>query len=449
MIKFNRRMPTVAIAVGLFISLGVHPQTAFAWGDNSRGGKGRSSYTVEEINDGVIGATPKSDGEDYKNSPNYPGKIVFNSISDSMPVGDGVKGGSEKNFVGARECVLRDDRRCESVDKTGKGWLHNDITVEDGKTYIIRMYVHNNNPNGTDAVAEDTRVSFSIPTDYDQENKRIQVNGFINSSNAVPTEYWDSINFNSEVPFHLEYVFGSALLENNSIGLGGLTLSDDVVKAKSGGTLIGYDALDGRIPGCYQYDNFVTIQVKAVFGRAFTVETNARIVDNEDKTWLNSVDAKIGDTVEFRILYTNTSDKKQDNVAIKDILPSNLKYIKDSTILKNTSYKEGAYILNDSLVENGIRIGNYEEDGGYAMVYFKAKVVDEDLDQGSNILANWAQAGVGDVTIQDSVEIRVQNDKRYHIVLTIYGMVITLCLLVIVITIWKIMKRNNMEKAGR
>lgn len=83
------------------------------------------------------------------------------------------------------------------------------------------------------------------------------------------------------------------------------------------------------------------------------------------------------------------------------------------------------------------------------MVYFKAKVVDEDLDQGSNILANWAQAGVGDVTIQDSVEIRVQNDKRYHIVLTIYGRVITLCLLVIVITIWKIMKRNNMEKAGR
>ena len=71
------------------------------------------------------------------------------------------------------------------------------------------------------------------------------------------------------------------------------------------------------------------------------------------------------------------------------------------------------------------------------------------MDQGLNILTNWAQAGVGDVTIQDSVEIRVQNDGKYHMVLTVYGVLITICLLMIAMTIWKIIKRNNLERARR
>ena len=436
MIKFNRRMPTVAIAVGLFISLGLHPQTAFAWGDNSSGGKGRSSYTVEEINDGVIGATPKSDGEDYKNSPNYPGKIVFNSISDSRPVGDGVKGGSEKNFVGARECVLRDDGRCESVENTGKGWLHNDITVEDGKTYIIRMYVHNNNPNGYDAVAENTRVSFSIPSTV---GKNILISGFINSSNATPTECWDSVNFKSDVPFHFEYVFGSALLENNSIGLGGLALSDDIVKAKSGGTLIGYDALDGRIPGCYQYDNFVTIRVKAVFDDDFTVETKVRVADNKDKTWYSSVDAKIGDKVEFRIGYKNTSDKQQDGVTIKDILPFNLKYVDGTTVLKNSTHPNGATAAHDYLVKEGTKIGSYGP-GANAYVYFTAEVVDEQLSYGSNMLVNNALVGVGDTTLQEYARVIVKKGIDPLNIAIFLSILLIILLLITVILTYKIQR---------
>ena len=206
----------VFILASTILSTLIFSIEVFAWGDNSGG---RPSYTVEEINDGAIGATPKSDGADYKNSSNYPGQIIFNSISDSEPMGDGVTGGSEKNFVGARECVLRNDGRCEGSNETNK-WFHSNkddagITVEDGKTYIVRMYVHNNNPNGTDAVAEDTHVSFSIPSTI---GKNVKISGFIDSSNAVPTEYWDSVNFKSDIPFHLEYVYGSALLENNSIG---------------------------------------------------------------------------------------------------------------------------------------------------------------------------------------------------------------------------------------
>lgn len=423
----------VFIFVSTILSVFMLSIEVLAWGDNAGG---RPSYTAEEINDGAIGATPRSDGENYKNSPNYPGKIVFNSISDSMPVGDGVNGGSEKNFVGARECVLRDDGRCESVDKTGKGWLHNDITVEDGKTYIIRMYVHNNNPNGYDAVAENTRVSFSIPSTV---GKNILISGFINSSNATPTECWDSVNFKSDVPFHFEYVFGSALLENNSIGLGGLALSDDIVKAKSGGTLIGYDALDGRIPGCYQYDNFVTIRVKAVFDDDFTVETKVRVADNKDKTWYSSVDAKIGDKVEFRIGYKNTSDKQQDGVTIKDILPFNLKYVDGTTVLKNSTHPNGATAAHDYLVKEGTKIGSYGP-GANAYVYFTAEVVDEQLSYGSNMLVNNALVGVGDTTLQEYARVIVKKGIDPLNIAIFLSILLIILLLITVILTYKIQR---------
>ena len=248
---------TIAIAATTAAIAGVAalPSLVSAWGDNyvdpTTGAKGRPSYTIDQINNGAIGATKLSDGEDYKNSSNYPGQIIFNTISNST-IGD------EKNFVGARECAL-DGTRCLDIETNANPtpttkWQGNNITVEDGKTYVIRLYVHNNNPNGEDAVAENTRVKFSIPNGT---SKQIQVNGFINSSNATPSEYWDYVNFNSEIPFHLDYVYGSALVNNNKtqaeaaaggyLDNAGWKLSDDIVKAAStDGVLIGSDALDGR-----------------------------------------------------------------------------------------------------------------------------------------------------------------------------------------------------------
>ena len=191
---YTRNRFIILICVAFLTVTLLTPITASAWGDSDGG---RPSYTVEEINNGAIGATPASDGEDYKNSPDYPGQIIFNTISDSV-IGD------EKNFVGARQCIIRGDGRAEPADPEKKEWRGNNITVADGQYYIIRLYVHNNNPNGFDAVAEDTRVSFSIP---DTSAATIEVNGFISSSNATPSKYWDYINFNSEdgTPFHLEY----------------------------------------------------------------------------------------------------------------------------------------------------------------------------------------------------------------------------------------------------
>ncbi len=419
------------------------PVKIFAWGDNyidpDTGEKGRSSYTIEEINNGAIGATPISDGGDYKNSDNYPGQVIFNTVSDST-IGD------EKNFVGARQTDLLEDGRAEGATPDTK-WYGNNIAVTDGAFFVLRLYVHNNNPNGEDAVAENTRVKFSIPSGTSTVNEetgkhQIQVNGFINSSNATPSSYWDYINFNGDIPFHLDYVYGSALLNNNKtqaeaaaggyLDNAGWALSDDIIKAENtDGVLIGSDALDGRVPGGYEYANYVTIMVRAVFDYEYTVEQKVRLAESNDD-WEDVIEAKVGDKVDFRIEYKNTSDKQQDHVAIKDILPSNLKYVDGTSVIKNSSYPKDATFDHDYLVTTGTKIGSYGP-GANALVYFTAEVVDEDLKVGVNTLTNWSQAGVGQKTIQDHASVIVyKNAAWFPVVITILLCLIVLCLAAIV-----------------
>lgn len=638
-----------SIIGAIMILLNIKSQllTVFAWGDNS-GGDMRPSYTIEEINNGAIGPTQESHGENYKSSPDYPGQIIFNTISDSVI-------GNEKNFVGARPCIIGEDGRAEPADPEKKEWRGNDITVVDGQYYIIRLYVHNNNPNGFDAVAEDVRVSFSIP---DISATTIEVNGFISSSNATPSRYWDHINFNSadSTPFHLEYIQGSALLENNGIGLGGLTLSDDVINSNGSGVLIGYDALDGKIPGCYQYDNFITILVKAVYdhdnikrptyslqqvsegalgdkitfnsikiadsdyewhkvatgndiprgtirnetnfvgaredtginagsnnvwegteitaedgktyiirlyvhnnslggmdsvaedtkvrfyvpygsaitqtvngwlassnavpqeysdtvtfnsiddipfhleyvsGSAFlenggfakgdgvqlpdsitnqgnptnkaedewtligynaldgkvpgcyeyinyvgikvkvvydyefSVETKVRLADDEDKTWQDTIEAKVGDKVEFQIHYQNISPTWQEYISVRDVLPANLRYIAGSTKLMNASHQDGDKVNEDYLVDVGLKIGSYSPDAN-AYILFTAEIIDEDLSHGANTLYNWGQVGVGNTVVQDYATVIVYNDKMFWIITLGLSALILICIIAII-----------------
>lgn len=374
--------------------------SVYAWGDNTKGGKGRPSRTIDEINQGVLGD-----------------KIIFNTISDS-PMGD------EKNFVAARE---------NTGVNIGKDnvWEANDINVENGKEYIVRLYVHNNNPKGMDAVAEDVHVALSLPH---ESAKDLQINGFIRSSNATPTEYWDYVNLHSDTAFHLEYIGGSGLLENNGIGSveGGLQLSDDVVKAASGGTLIGYDALDGRIPGCYQYDAYITIRVKVVYDTSYTVTNQVRIKSDSDKTWKDIVDAKIGDVLEYRIEYRNYSNELHRRVVIRSVLCENLNYIKDSTELVNSSHPNGARVNSDAVVGTGIVVGDYNPMSN-VIVYFEAKIVDECLTYGANTMTSWGRASVDQTVLHDWAQVRVQKenknviDKNVMSIIVVFSIITMMC----------------------
>ena len=77
----------------------------------------------------------------------------------------------------------------------------------------------------------------------------------------------DCVYLSADVPFHLEYVYRSAMLESNN-GSKGLVLSDNAVCLEDGLVTIGHDGLEGEIPNycTYLYD-FITLQVRVVFDK--------------------------------------------------------------------------------------------------------------------------------------------------------------------------------------
>ena len=358
--------------------------------------KERPSYSLEDINNGILGD-----------------KITFNSIiisdSDYEWYQQAFHGNSIPDDTVVNEFDFVNARKYEVKYNDTYIW-DNEITVEDGKLYIVRMYVHNNHPS---AVAKDTRVWFDIPSKSD---KQLQISGYIESSNATPVLYHDSVNFYSDTPFHLEYDYNSATLENGGIGIAdGLKLNNDIIQStnafegeNNSGVLIGYNQLDGRIPGNYEHINYISMVVKVCFDYDFVTETKVRLADGEDKTWKDSVEATIGDRVQFHIQYRNASDQWQNGVVIRSVLPNNLQYVIGSTRLMNACHPDGDKINEDFLVTTGIGIGNYSPNAN-AYVMFTAEVIDKDLADGGNRLINWGQASVGSKTNQDYASVFVQK----------------------------------------
>ena len=104
--------------------------------------------------------------------------VVFNSIIDNE-IGD------ERTFVAASQW-------------TGNNKDNNftdDTQVEDGKEYVVRMYVHNNAKSSLGLVANNVRAYVNLPTNTATS---IEVHGKIYSSNAKPTEVSDGTRFVSK-----------------------------------------------------------------------------------------------------------------------------------------------------------------------------------------------------------------------------------------------------------
>lgn len=361
----NKVYKTILAASAALIVAGATmvPANVLAWGDSANG---RKTYTLAQVNAGALGNT-----------------ITFNSITNG-------KIGDERNFVGAKVS-----------SSTSNTWNADSIAVKDGETYTIRLYVHNNNPKGTAAVAENVWASFSLPTTVAKEQTII---GYLNSSNATPNRVWDEVKLTSSEDFYIEYVAGSAKYTNSKMGT--VALADSVITS---GSTLGYEALNGKIPGCYEYDGQVTIQVKVHTSVTTKLAKTVRI--KGEKGWNESVDAKIGDEVEYQIEYKNLTASQVNNVMIRDILPTNMEYVKGSTMLYNSNYQSGVKVTDDTVTTTGINIGSYGAKGN-AYVRFTAKVVNKSLACGNNQLVNWASATVNSAVFKDDASVMVKRDDE-------------------------------------
>lgn len=357
LISLIRRAPKRTSAVLAILAAAVIvPATLFAWGPT------RPTYTMA-------------------NPANH---VTFNSITNNPNIGD------ERNFVGIRE------------SGTTNLWSDSQA-VQSGREYTVRMYVHNNAAENLNLVAQNVTASFNLPT---TTGRSIQVNGFLRSSNASPTEVYDDAIFTATQDFNLSYVSGSLKYENNSFGATGVTLPESIFT--STGARLGYTSLDGRIPGCLQYAGYVTFRVRPQFAGTSAFTVNKEVSRHGANTWVENYTAQPGEIVDYLVEYQNTGTTQQDNVTIRDTLAAGTTYVAGSTTFGNARNPAGLPASDNIANGVGINIGSYAA-GVNAWAIFSARVANNDqLPRcGVNTLVNTARATTGGGSMENGATVTV------------------------------------------
>jgi len=356
-----RRAPKrFTAAVAVIAAAIIVPAAVFAWGPD------RPTYTYEQP------------------APH----VTFNSITNNPKVGD------ERNFVRIKE------------DSTSTTYTDN-ATLQPGKTYQVMVYYHNNaasnlNDSGK-GIAKDVSLRMQMPATI-AGSANGQVDGFINSSNATPTSVWDSayMKNGSTGAVALRYVPGSATVTSNG-AVNGAKLPDAFLTT---GTNLGYDSLNGILPGCNQYAGYVVYKFTVVQPN-FNVEKTVS-VDN-GKTWVDSAKTTPGASVIYKVAYTNTGSTQQDNVTLSDNLPKGVSYVKGSSLIAN-SQTNGYKSTSDGITTTGLNIGSYAPNGGNAFFKFSATMPKEDaLECGINKLINTARATTSGGYKEDTAEVIIDR----------------------------------------
>ncbi|MCL2174047.1 DUF11 domain-containing protein [Candidatus Saccharibacteria bacterium] len=292
--------PKKVAAIFLLLAAILVPATIIAWGPN------RTTFTMEK-------------------PATY---VTFNSITNNPSVGD------ERNFVVIRE-----------VGATA--WA--DVaTMQEGKEYDIRMYVHNNAADNLGLVAHNVRAALNLPrNNYVTE---FEVNGFISADNANPTKIWDNLLLQSDKEFRVQVV--SAKYYNNITGSSlGRQLGDELFTNANGGAQLGYISMNGEIPGCLQYAGYIIVRIKPEF--KVTPAPSYDVDKKVDNKTHNAVAP--GGTMTYTITAKNTGNVELTNVKINDTLPAY--YQSASETITSPAGHTGSIINSGSVTLTKLPVG--------------------------------------------------------------------------------------------
>ena len=136
------------------------------------------------------------------------------------------------------------------------------------------------------------------------------------------------------------------------------------------------------------------------------MEHRVRLKGSEE--WTKSVDASVGDTLEFSVYYTNVSGVNAENVMLKVSLPDNMEYINGSTILIKKGLLLGARNNEDSICDKGVNIGDFDVNEDACVIY-SATVIDKSLVKGMNRLISWSKISSLGIANQDNADTYVNK----------------------------------------
>jgi uncharacterized repeat protein (TIGR01451 family) len=329
--------------------------------------------------------------------------VTFNSITNNPVYGD------ERNFVRIKEA---------GADNST---FSNSINLVPGREYTIWAFYHNNaNPTLNSAaenqrgIARNARIRAEIPSVVPQGSTGTAGNVFLSADNANPGQVWDTIRMSngSDGDIAVRFVQGSATLtnfaNNNPSDQTQRTFNlPDAIVGPSG-TLLGFNQMDGNLPGCNEYSGFVMFNIKAVQPN-FELNKQVRIPGSGAAGWSNSVTVNPGDKVEYLLTYRNTGSVIQENVVVSDILPAGVTFVPGSTRLSTTTASNQE--VQDGITTTGLNIGNFAP-GSTAHVWFTAQIgTAEELGCGTIRLVNTGRVDTPNGATTDTAEVIVELEE--------------------------------------
>lgn len=359
-----QRAPKRTAGIAMFAAALVIPAALFAWGPD------RPTYTTQSP------------------APH----VTFNSITNNPAHGD------ERNFVQIKQADASNSTYAEEV------------ALQPGKEYEVFVYFHNNAAsNLNDAahnykgIALDTAMRVQMPASV-KAGEKARITGIVSASNATPAEVWDEAYGSSANNVALRYVPGSAKIFSHG-AVNGASMPNSLLTT---GAPLGYNALDGKVPGCDEFAGYVTYRFKV---DQPNFEVTKQVSAFGKNTFAESVTTKPGDQVEYKIQYKNTGTVQQDNVVIKDVLPRGVSYVAGSTKLVSSASNGQYAAVADGVTERGINIGSYAPNGN-AYVKFTAKVAANDQLEacGVNTLVNKAIAETENGSKNDTANVVVTKE---------------------------------------
>ena len=413
--RCNGLLYKTALSMSAMTLAAVTSITALAWGPENR-----PTYTM--------------------NSPAP--SVTFNSITDSKDKKTGQGWGDERNFLVIKD-ITDEYKGADSLHTIASGGgFKDEATLADQHVYMLKAFVHNNAAANLNLVSKDTKFKIRV----DDSNKPVfDVQATISSSNCgadgkgnvgKPCSVWDDVFLKpaegDKGNYNVTYLLDTNRYFNNKkdFTTNGFLLSNDIYSGATNGALLGYEKMDGKLQGCFEYSGYVisTIRVNLIRPEMpdFDLTKTARVVEdsnskNEDPNKKDSsngsessttksddnmpkvVMAKAGDTIEYEVHYKNISKSRQDHIMTHDYLPNGMIYEKDSTNVINKSHAKGVKLDEKSqsafIKENGefTDIGSYSPNAE-ATIRYRAKLPTEDkLKCGENRFENTVLLGVSNV----------------------------------------------------
>ncbi len=307
--------------------------------------------------------------------------ITFNSITNNPKWGD------ERNFMRIRDIASGETFRDAA-------------NLQPGKQYEVIIIYHNNAAANLNLVAQNAYARTEIPAIVRSGQSNVKAMSYVGASNANPTSVYDHIDLSNSTnaDIALRYVKGTAKIASNG-AVNGTTISESLFG--SNGTPLGYNSLNGQLPGCDQYSGYITYTLVAD-SPAFTFAKDVRLAGTKD--WKDAITVNNGDKVEYRLAYKNTGTIEQKNVVFKDVLPQGINYVAGQTDLVNSNNPNGKR-LDDSINGDGVNIGNYGPGGaGYLYLFGTVNATP------CSVLTNTASVETTNGNIEDKATVQVAGN---------------------------------------